>query len=102
MNESANKPFSRFLIVWVGQLISSIGSGLTAFSLGIYAFGKTHSATSYSLIILFAFLPTFILKPIGGVLTDRLDRKLMMIRLSVLFYAPFCQYQPGCLGTEEC
>lgn len=27
----------RFLIVWMGQLISSIGSVLTAFSPGVYA-----------------------------------------------------------------
>lgn len=73
------KKFGRFLIVWVGQIISNIGSGLTAFSLGIYAFQKTQSALSYSLIILLAFLPSFLLKPFGGTLADRVNRKLLMI-----------------------
>lgn len=70
---------SRFLIVWFGQLISSIGSGLTAFALGIYAFGKSGSATSYSLVVFCAFMPALLLKPIGGTLSDRIDRKTLMI-----------------------
>lgn len=77
---SPAKPISaRFLIIWFGQLISGIGSGLTAFSLGVYAFDRTHSATVYSLIILFAFLPSYLLKPVGGTLADRFDRRLMMM-----------------------
>ncbi|MHC1777225.1 MAG: MFS transporter [Lentimicrobium sp.] len=73
------KPFGTFLLVWAGQLVSNIGSGLTAFSLGVYAYEKTQSATVYSLIILYAFLPAFLLKPIGGTLADRLDRRLLII-----------------------
>jgi len=77
---TAAKPISaRFLIIWSGQLVSGIGSGLTAFALGVYAFDRTHSATVYSLIILFAFLPSYLLKPIGGTLADRFDRRLMMM-----------------------
>ncbi len=74
-----DKNFKRFLIVWLGQLMSAIGSGLTAFALGVFVFQKTQSATSFSLIILFSFLPSFILLPFGGVLADRFDRKKMMI-----------------------
>jgi len=79
MNKPSNNLSGRFLMSWAGQFISGIGSGLTAFSLGVYAFGKTQSATVYSLIILFAFLPSYLLKPLGGTLSDRLDRRLMII-----------------------
>lgn len=79
MNQQTGKSFKNFIIIWLGQLISSIGSGLTAFSLGIYIFQATNSATGYSLIILFAFLPAFLLKPIGGVLSDRYNRKSLMV-----------------------
>jgi len=79
MKTPENKLSGNFLFVWLGQLISSIGSGLSAFALGIYVFEKTHTATSYSLIILFAFLPSFLLRPIGGTLSDRIDRRLLMI-----------------------
>ncbi|MEB2299118.1 hypothetical protein LAV72_05705 [Lysinibacillus xylanilyticus] len=33
--------FKKFLLLWSGQLISTIGSGLTAFGLGIYVFQQT-------------------------------------------------------------
>ena len=71
--------FKGFFIIWLGQFMSAIGSGLTAFALGVFVFQKTQSATSFSLIILFSFLPSFILLPFGGVLADRFDRKKMMI-----------------------
>ncbi|MFS0557831.1 MFS transporter [Brevibacillus sp. 179-C9.3 HS] len=74
-----DKAFRRFLIMWLGQLFSAIGSGLTAFALGVFVFQKTQSTMSYSLIILFSFLPSFLLLPISGVLADRFDRKKMMI-----------------------
>lgn len=73
------KIMRRFLVIWSGQLISAIGSGLTAFALGVFVFQQTRSAASYSLIILFSFLPTFILLPFTGVLADRIERKKMMI-----------------------
>lgn len=73
------KTFGKFLIVWAGQFISMIGIGLTAFSLGVYAFETTHTATAVALITLFTFVPNILLRPIGGVLADRYDRRLMMI-----------------------
>ncbi len=85
MTEENNKKqfekndFSRFLIIWVGELLSTIGSGLTAFSLGIYAFKLTGQATSSTMVTLLTFLPAFLLRPIGGVLADRIDRRLLMI-----------------------
>jgi MFS family permease len=60
-------------------MVSAIGSGLTAFSLGVYAFQTTGTASSYALVILFAFLPSFLLNPVGGVLADRFDRRLLII-----------------------
>lgn len=70
---------SEFLIVWAGQLLSAVGSGLTAFALGVYIFQMTGSAASYSLTIFFSFLPSFVLLPFTGVLADRFDRKKLMI-----------------------
>ncbi|PTQ55681.1 MAG: Macrolide-efflux protein [Candidatus Carbobacillus altaicus] len=59
--------------------MSSIGSGMTAFSLVVYAFERTQMATSVALITLLSFLPSILLRPIGGVLADRFDRRAMMI-----------------------
>ncbi|WP_312045036.1 MFS transporter [Anaerotignum sp.] len=68
-----------FLIIWVGELVSSIGSGMTAFALSIYVYQLTGSVTYVSLITLLAFMPTVLLSPLGGILADRYDRRLLMI-----------------------
>lgn len=69
----------KFLMLWFGELISSIGSGMTAFALSVYVYQTTGSATYVSLITLLAYLPTILLSPLGGVLADRYDRRLLMI-----------------------
>lgn len=68
-----------FLIIWFGELISGIGSGMTAFALSVYVYQMTGSAACVSLITLLAYLPTILLSPLGGVLADRYDRRLLMI-----------------------
>lgn len=75
MVAAKNKSFTYFLSVWAGQFISSIGSGLTTFALGVYTFRKTQNASAFSLTILFASLPSYLLRPIGGTLADRFTRR---------------------------
>lgn len=69
----------KFMIIWAGQLISSIGSGMTAFAVAVYAYQITGSAAWVSVAALLAYLPTILLNPVGGILADRYDRRLMMI-----------------------
>ena len=68
-----------FLLLWSGELISAVGSGLTGFGLGVYVFQKTGSAADMALVALLAFLPTLILSAPAGVLADRFDRRLLMM-----------------------
>lgn len=77
-NRSGNS-FGKFLVLWSGQLVSSIGSGLTAFGLGVYVFELTGKASIMALVTLLAFLPSLLLTPVAGVLADRYDRRLLMI-----------------------
>ena len=70
--------FKTFGTIWIGQLVSLIGSGLTAFALGIWVLQHTHSVTQYTLIVVFAGLPGILLAPFAGALVDRWDRKWVM------------------------
>ncbi len=74
-----NKNYMKFLLLWSGELISSIGGGLTSFGLGVYIFNQTGSAGSMALVTLIGFLPVLLLSPVAGVLADRYDRCLMMM-----------------------
>ncbi len=75
----ANKNFKKFLLLWTGELISSIGGGLTSFGLGVYIFRQTGSAASMALVTLLGFLPTLLLSVPAGVLADRYDRRVLMM-----------------------
>lgn len=68
-----------FLIVWLGQVVSTVGSSLTGFVLGVWVYQQTGSATQFALIAVCATLPSILLAPIAGALVDRHDRRLVMI-----------------------
>ncbi len=71
--------FKKFMVLWTGELISSIGGGLTSFGLGVYVFRETGSAAGMALVTLLGFLPTLLLSVPAGVLADRYDRRLLMM-----------------------
>ena len=79
--ESRKAPpsFAVFGLVWVGQVVSLIGNGLTGFALGVWVFQVTGSLTQYSLISVCSRLPGIVVAPIAGALIDRWDRRRAMI-----------------------
>ena len=68
-----------FIIVWIGQIISILASGMSGFGLSIWMFQQTRSATAMGLMQVSFILPFLILSPIAGVMVDRYNRKLMMM-----------------------
>ena len=71
--------FAVFGLVWVGQVVSLVGNGLTGFALGVWVFQATGSLTQYSLITVCSRLPGIVIAPIAGALIDRWDRRRAMI-----------------------
>lgn len=68
-----------FLVTWLGQVVSLVGSGLTSFALGVWVFERTGSPTLFAYIGLFAVLPKVFFSPAAGALVDRFDRRKIMI-----------------------
>ncbi len=68
-----------FSILWLGQVISLIGSAMTWFAFTIWAWEKTGRASALATISFFAFLPTVLLTPVAGAFVDRWNRKLVML-----------------------
>lgn len=73
------KNFNKFMLLWIGELISSIGGGLTSFGLGVYIFQLTGSAGRMAIITLIGFLPTLFLSIPAGALADKYDRRILMM-----------------------
>ena len=74
-----SKGMKTFFVIWFGQFISTLGSGLTGFAISIWVYEQTGSVTQYALNILAANLPIVILSPFAGALVDRFNRRIMMM-----------------------
>ncbi|MEM1205715.1 MAG: MFS transporter [Acidobacteriota bacterium] len=76
---AAPKDLKTFGVIWVGQVISMLGSGLTNFALSIWVLRQTESVTQYTIIAVIAALPAFFAAPLAGALVDRWDRRTVLI-----------------------
>ncbi|MEW5869050.1 MAG: MFS transporter [Chloroflexota bacterium] len=68
-----------FMIVWLGQIVSVLASGMSHFGLTIWMYQQTESATAMGLMQVFFITPFLLMSPVAGVLVDRYNRKLMMM-----------------------
>lgn len=73
-----------FFVVWGGQLVSVVGSGLTRFGVAFWVFDETNSVTSLAIVMLAATVPAIVIGPFAGTFVDRFDRRLIMIGADVL------------------
>jgi len=79
MNNHRLTGMRAFTIVWLGQVVSLLGTAMTQFALTLWAYQLTGSATALALVAFFNFFPTVLLSPIAGALVDRWNRKLVMM-----------------------
>ncbi|MEM9272468.1 MAG: MFS transporter [Cyanobacteria bacterium P01_F01_bin.143] len=68
-----------FFLVWFGQFITLIGAGLTKFTLQIWVYEQTSSATKLALISVFTTLPWLMMLPVAGVIIDRINPRWAII-----------------------
>jgi len=68
-----------FTIVWFGQVVSLLGTGMTRFAIIFWSWQLTGHAMTTALVTFFSFLPTVLLSPVAGALVDRWNRKLVMM-----------------------
>ncbi|MEL6353505.1 MAG: MFS transporter [Cyanobacteria bacterium J06627_28] len=68
-----------FTKIWVGQLVSTIGSYMSVFALMIWLWDATGSATTLALVTFFSQLPRLIITPFAGAIVDKFNRKQLML-----------------------
>jgi MFS family permease len=68
-----------FLMIWAGQLVSTIGSSMSRFAIAIWAWEITGKATTLTLVGFFSLLPSIAIASISGAIVDRCNRKLLMM-----------------------
>ena len=78
------KLFTRnFTLLLLGQVFSLLGNGALRFALSMYVLEKTGSAAVFGTLLAVSMVPTILLTPFGGVLADRMDRRVIMVGLDL-------------------
>jgi DHA3 family macrolide efflux protein-like MFS transporter len=68
-----------FTIIWVGQMLSLLGTAMTGFAIAVWAWQKTGQATTLALVGFFGFAPLVLASPLAGAIVDRYNRKRIMM-----------------------
>nr|BFE55540.1 hypothetical protein GCM10020063_000660 [Dactylosporangium thailandense] len=76
---AARRSLRAFSLVAAGQTASLIGSALSAFALGVWAYQTSGRMADYALITLLAVMPAIVGAPVGGAVADRFDRRRVML-----------------------
>lgn len=68
-----------FIILWLSQAFSSLGSGMTNYALVIWSYREYDSALKTALIAICSYAPYVIMSIFAGALSDRWNKKLTML-----------------------
>jgi predicted MFS family arabinose efflux permease len=73
------KELKAFLILWITQSFSALGSAMTNFALVIWSYQQQGSALTTSLLAICSYAPYVILSIFAGALSDRWNKKATML-----------------------
>jgi DHA3 family macrolide efflux protein-like MFS transporter len=68
-----------FIVIWIGQVVSLLGSAMSGFAVTVWVYEGTEKATALALTGFFFVTPLLLLSPVAGAIVDRYDRRLMMM-----------------------
>lgn len=76
---SVIKELRQFLILWISQTVSELGTAMTDYALVIWVYKEKQTASSITLLTLCSFMPTILFRFIAGAFADRHDKKRIML-----------------------
>lgn len=71
--------FKRYIVLWVSQSISQLGSSMTAFALILWTYGQTNSALSVSIMSFCNYVPYILISILVGAFIDSHRKKAVML-----------------------
>ncbi len=71
--------WNTYIIFWFTQTISQLGSSMTSFALILWAYNKTQSAMSMSLMSFCNYLPYIVVSLFAGAFIDRHRKKMIIL-----------------------
>ena len=74
-----NNNFKRYIIFWLSQALSQLGSSMTGFALILWAYTQNSSAMTVSLMSFFNYMPYIIVSLFAGTFVDNHSKKKIML-----------------------
>ena len=72
-----------FIIIVIGQIISLFGNAMQRFSMSLYLLEFTGSTAAFANILAISTIPYILFAPIAGRLSDKINRKKVMVYLDL-------------------
>lgn len=72
-----------FIIIVIGQIISLFGNAIQRFSMSLYLLEFTGSTAAFAKILAISTIPYILFAPIAGRLSDKFNRKKIMVYLDL-------------------
>lgn len=90
MKEKLNelKEMKHFLLLWLTQLVSGLGSAMTSYALVIWSYTQEGSALMTALLMVCSYAPYVLCSIFAGALSDRWDKKRTLLVCDAI--AAFC------------
>ncbi len=74
-----NKSFGQFILLWLTQSLSALGSAMTSYALVFWLYGESGSALYTAMLTITSYAPYVLLSIFAGALCDRFDKKKTML-----------------------
>lgn len=71
--------FKKYIILWISQSVSQLGSSMTAFALILWTYQQTHSALSVSIMSFCDYVPYIVVSIFAGTFVDHHYKKNVML-----------------------
>jgi MFS family permease len=83
-NSLAPFKYRDFSLMWVGALVSNIGTWMETVALGYYVADTTGKASWSAIVTAAGFIPAAIVGPVGSAMADRLRRRRVLITTNAI------------------
>src|SRR5207248_9959062 len=73
-----------FRVLWLGMAVSLVGDGIFFVAVAWESYGLSNDPAALSIVGIGMTVPTVVFLLVGGVVSDRYDRRLVMARADAL------------------
>ena len=77
--KSEQNQMRSYLLLWLSQMISGLGSAMTAYALVIWSYTQSGSALRTALLMVSSYAPYVLCSIFAGALSDRWNKKKTML-----------------------